>query len=141
MFQKPYVSHPPRKIDFSDEEVLTEQHHRDACSISTILNQYDKTGLITHVNKATAAYGDYTEVNEYQESLNMVIRAQNAFGELPAHIRKRFDNDPGEFFEFATNPANLDEMVELGLAQRMEEAAPMKVEVINQQLAPENEGA
>lgn len=123
------------------EETLTEQHHVDACSISTILKQYDRTGLITHVNRSVAAYGDYTEVNEYQEALNTTIRAQNAFDELPSAIRKRFDNDPGEFFEFATNPANIDELVELGLAERMAEPKPQKVEVINQQLAPENEGA
>ena len=27
-----------------------------------------------------------------------------------------FNNNPGEFFEFATNPANAEQMVELGLA-------------------------
>ena len=35
---------------------------------------------------------------------------------LPSDIRKLFDNDPGEFFEFATNPANAGKMAELGLA-------------------------
>lgn len=123
------------------EETLTEQHHVDACSISTILNQYDRTGLITHVNRSVASYGDYSEVNEYQEALNTTIRAQNAFDELPSAVRKKFDNDPGQFLEFATNPANIDELVELGLAERMAEPEPQKVEVINQQLAPENEGA
>lgn len=123
------------------EETLTEQHHVDACSTSTILKQYDRTGLITHVNRSVASYGDYTEVNEYQEALNMTIRAQNAFDELPSTVRKKFHNDPGEFFEFATNPDNLDEMIDLGLANRIAEPKPQKVEVINQQLAPENEGA
>ena len=118
------------------EDVITEQHHKDACSISQILSMYDKNGLITHVNRSKAQYGDFTQVNEYQESLNMVIRAQDAFSELPSDIRKRFQNDPGQFFEFATNPDNQEEMVKLGLAERIQEAQPMKVEVINQDVAP-----
>lgn len=94
----------------------TEQHHKDNCEIDNILRKYDKTGLITHVNRATAEYGDFTLVNEYQESLNTVINAENAFMELPAHVRKKFGNDAGAFFEYATDPANKDGMVELGLA-------------------------
>lgn len=140
MFKTAYQERERVKLH-CPEETLTEQHHVDACSVSTILNQYDRTGLITHVNRSVAAYGDYTEVNEYQEALNTTIRAQNAFDELPSAVRKRFDNDPGEFFEFATNPANVDELVELGLAERMAEPKPQKVEVINQQPTPENEGA
>ena len=115
------------------EDVITEQHHKDACSISQILSMYDKTGLITHVNRSTAQYGDFTQVNEYQESLNMVIRAQNAFDELPAHVRKKFENDPGQFFEFATNPDNQEEMVKLGLAEAIKEPQPTKVEIVNQE--------
>ena len=110
---------------------LTEQNHRDACDVHHIVRKYDQTGLIQHVNTAVAQYGDFTEVNEYQESLNTVIRAQDAFDQLPAKIRAKFNNDPGEFFEFATNPANLQEMVDLGLAEKMADPQPMKVEVIN----------
>ena len=99
----------------------TEQHHKSLCDINNIIKQYDKTGLITHVNKAIAQYGDFTEVNEYQESLNLVMEAQEAFNALPAAIRARFENDPGQFLEFATNPANADEMVELGLAKKIAE--------------------
>lgn len=113
------------------EEVITEQHHKDACSISTILAQYDRTGLITHVSRAVAQYGDFTEVNEYRDSLHVVMRADEAFRALPSDVRRRFDNDPGAFFEFATDPANFDEMVEMGLAEREAPPAPQKVEVVN----------
>jgi len=113
------------------EDVLTEQHHKDACSISQILAMYDKTGIITHVNRSKEAYGDFTVVNEYQEALNRVIRADEAFSALPSDVRKRFDNDPGAFFEFATNPENVEEMVKMGLAKAFEEPKPTKVEVVN----------
>lgn len=120
-------------LDCSEDEGRTEQHHKDACDVGQILARYDKTGLITHVSAATARYGDFTQANEYQESLNMVIRAQDAFDQLPAKVRKRFDNDPGAFFEFATDPANLDEMVSLGLAEAIQEPPVTKVEVVNQE--------
>ena len=134
-FRKAYTAHERVSL-VCPEETRTEQHHKDATTITNILKQYDKTGLITHVNQAKAEYGDFTQVNEYQESLNMVIRAQNAFDELPSDIRKKFNNDPGEFLEFATNPDNQEEMVTLGLARAIQDPAPMKVEVVNQDPAP-----
>ena len=64
-------------------ESLTEQHHKDEVDINNVVRRYDKQGVITHVNKARAMYGDFTEVNEYQDALNTVIQAQDAFAELP----------------------------------------------------------
>lgn len=102
--------------DEGNHDGQTEQHHKESCDIYSIIKRFDKTGLLEHVNSSQAHYGDYTEVNEYQEALNKVIHAQDSFSALPAHIRKRFDNDPGEYIEFVTNPENLPEMVKLGLA-------------------------
>ena len=129
VIRKPYDER--ERVAIECKGGLTEQNHRDACDVHHIVRRYDQTGLIQHVNTAVAQYGDFTEVNEYQESLNTVIRAQDAFDQLPAKIRAKFNNDPGEFFEFATNPDNLQEMIDLGLAEKMAEPQPMKVEVIN----------
>lgn len=121
-------AYSPRKsvaIDFKDdfgepEPSRTEQCHKKACDIHHIIKQYDRNGLVTHVNTMKAEYGDYTQVNEYQEALNMVMNAQEQFMELPSKIRKMFGNDPGEFLEFATNPENQQRLVELGLANGVE---------------------
>lgn len=120
--RKPYDKRERVQVSFRDENgdllpPMTEQHHKQACDVDLILRKYDKTGLITHVNNAVAHYGDYTEVNEYQECLNLVNKAKDDFLQLPSEIRKRFENDPGLFFEFAGNPANRDALVELGLAE------------------------
>lgn len=139
-FRTAYSTPVRSTVDFLDEEgnylpdaePMTEQCHRALCDVNTILKQYDKTGLITHVNTAKAQYGDFTQVNEYQESLNLVIRAQDAFDGLPSHIRKRFGNDPGTFLEFATDPSNGDAMVEMGLAEAITpvvEPAPVDPEL------------
>ena len=135
-FRSPYTGIKNRvSISFLDEngeqEIgRTEQCHKNLCSIDNIIRQYDKTGLITHLNNAVANYGDFTEVNEYQDSLNLVMEAQDAFAELPSHIRKKFDYDPGQFFEFATNPENKDELIDLGLAEAPIIQAPIEVNIV-----------
>jgi phage internal scaffolding protein len=121
-FQKAYTKTQDSRLVWLNEDgeyihpSLTEQAHKDAVDIKKIIQQYDRTGLITHVNKSVAAYGDFTAVNEYQQSLDIVNKAQEAFNEIPSNVRKKFGNDPGAFFEFATDPKNHEELVEMGLA-------------------------
>lgn len=113
-------------------EVITEQHHKKFCDVNHILRQYDKTGLLTHINNARAHYGDFTQANEYREALDLVIAAQDAFQEVPSAIRKRFGNDPGEFMEFVTNPENADEARKMGLLDPLPvPQAPIEVIVTN----------
>jgi phage internal scaffolding protein len=115
-------------LDVKSESVV-QQAFKDECDVNRILKKYDKTGIITHVARAQAQYGDFTQVNEYQVALNTVIQAQASFEELPSSVRKKFGNDPGAFIEFVTNPANADEMVTLGLAQPKVEPEPMLVKI------------
>ena len=106
-------------------ESLTQQSHAQAADVRNIIKQYDRTGLIANVTKGIAQYGDYSEVNEYAEALNMVRNATESFAELPSHIRQQFNNNPGLFFEFATNPKNSEEMIKMGLKKGPEIAAPI----------------
>jgi phage internal scaffolding protein len=98
-------------------ESMTQQHFAKDADVRNIIKQYDRTGLIANVQRGVAQYGDYSEVNEYRESLEMVNRANDNFMQLPAEIREMFGNDAGTFFEFATNPENEKKMVELGLKE------------------------
>ena len=119
-FQKAYAPTVRPTIACTDEDGnhdgRTEQHHIDTVNINNIIKRYKKTGLIEHVAQSAGQYGDYTTVNEYQQSLNLVKQAQENFMQVPAKIRTKFGNDPGRFFEFVTNPANQDEMIKMGLA-------------------------
>lgn len=104
-------------------ESLTQQSHAAAADVRNIIKQYDRTGLIANVNKGIAQYGDYSEVNEYAEALNIVRKANESFAEIPSHIREQFNNNAGLFFEFATDPKNSEKMMEMGLKER-----PVKVD-------------
>lgn len=98
-------------------ESLTQQHFAQEADVRNIIKQYDRTGLIANVQKGVAQYGDYSEVNEYREALDLVNDANQMFAELPAELREMFQNNAGTFLEFATNPENENKMVELGLKE------------------------
>lgn len=96
---------------------LTQQDLVGLTNINHIMARHKQTGLIDHINTAIPTYGDYTQINEFQESLEVVRNAQEQFMQVPADIRREFDNDAGKFFEFVTNPENIDQMVDMGLAE------------------------
>jgi phage internal scaffolding protein len=123
-------------------ESLTQQHHAHDADVRNIIKQYDRTGLIANVNRGVARYGDYSDVNEYREALDLVISANENFSELPSKIREMFGNDAGAFFEFATNPENADEMVELGLKEAPieESEAPKTPKSVAEPPAPQEAG-
>lgn len=98
-------------------ESLTQQHFAQDADVRNIIKQYDKTGLIANVQKGVAQYGDYSEVNEYREALDLVNDANEMFADLPAELREMFQNNAGTFLEFATNPENNSKMIELGLKE------------------------
>lgn len=140
-FRTAYGPRRVSKIMFVDENgepevTKTVQSEKERTEVNNIIRRYNKTGLIDHVAKGVAQYGDFTEINEYQENLNMIIKAEASFAALPAEVRKKFDNDPGQFFEFATDPKNRDSLVEMGLAHVKTPPEPTKVEIVNKE--PEN---
>lgn len=94
---------------------MTKQSFRDETNINRIMQRYEKTGIIDHVRDNPGQYGDFSNVHTYQESLNMIMLAQEMFDSLPAIVRKTFDNDPVKFVEFAQDPDNDDQMREMGL--------------------------
>lgn len=97
---------------------MTDQSHKTTCDINHILHKYRQTGLLTHVSRYNGDYRDLTTLpSDYHSALNQVLSAQESFNSLPSNIRLRFSNDPGEFLSFVSDPANLDEMVNLGLAK------------------------
>ena len=46
------------------------------------------------------------------------------FMTVPAHIRAEFDNDPAKFLAFVQDDANTEKMREMGLLQKVPQAAP-----------------
>lgn len=91
---------------------LTKQSEKQSCDINFIIDRYRQSGFLPQ--RDGAYYGEFADIN-YQEALNTVIEAQNAFSELPSAVRTKFGNDPAAFVEFAANPENHQAMYDLGL--------------------------
>ena len=102
------------QLHFPDDG-LTQQNFQEETDINNIMAKFAKTGLVDHVNRVAGSYGDFTTVQDYQLHLDQVMAAQTAFMELPATIRRRFDNDPAHLLAFIQDPKNRDEAVSLGL--------------------------
>ena len=94
---------------------MTEQSHKKACDIQNIIRQFDRGVLWEHLNRYPGNYEDVSHGLDYQEAVLMIQAADEMFLSLPAGLRARFSNDPGEFLDFVGNEENADEMRELGL--------------------------
>jgi phage internal scaffolding protein len=114
-FQKPYGERVKPKTETGDESPV-QQHFKDEVDINNIMAKYIRTGIIDHVAAHGMHYGDFEDLN-YHEVMNRITAANQMFMDLPAKIRQRFNNDAGEFINFITNPDNLAEARELGLAE------------------------
>jgi len=106
------------------EESQVQQHLAAETDINNIMAKYVRTGQFHHVSAKAAQYGDFSEVPDYKTAMEHIMAADALFMELPAKVRDRFNNDPAQFVEFTTDPANIDEVRKLGLAP----AAPQEPE-------------
>lgn len=121
---RPLNAHHRNRIVFETEgETLTEQEAKKQCDVNRILERYQRTGAIDHGRQYQGTYGDVTGVS-FSQAQNLVARMKTEFENLPSSLRDRFNNDPALYLDFVADPANNDEMVELGLIPPPEEEGP-----------------
>ncbi len=101
-----------------------KQSFKDETDVNTIIARFAKTGLLTPVMERPPMFIDVSEVGDYREAIDNVRLAQHLFMQLGSTIRAKFDNDPAEFLDFATDPKNEAEMRKLGLLPERREDAP-----------------
>lgn len=120
------------KTDLSKfDKSVTQQSLAAECDINTIVKKFEQSGLLTHTNSRPARYLDTTDVPDYQTALNFVETAESAFMALPAFVRERFQNDPGNMVDFVMDASNREEAIKLGLLEPKNAA-----EVSNPQTPP-----
>lgn len=118
-FKTNYVQYEKKGID-TGKRLITKQSFKDECDINNIMKKYKNTGMLPEMIKTQPQYGDFSEVSDYMESMNIVLKAQEQFQNLSADVRNRFQNDPAQFLDFANDPKNGEEMVKMGLATKKE---------------------
>lgn len=104
-----------RVTTVNEEPSMTIQSDKDSCDINKILSTFNSTGVMSNIRTDEPFSGDFSGVTDFQSAMNAVVAAQDAFMELPADVRKRFNNDPGQLIDFLGDPQNRSEAVKLGL--------------------------
>lgn len=118
------------------------QSSKDEADINVILDRFGITGQLPQ-NVRAPTFQDFGPdyIFDFRSAVEAIAMAEDAFMEMPARVRARFDNDPQKFVEFCSPRAEggyseerLKELRELGLAPPVVPPAPdkvMKVEVVN----------
>ena len=115
----PFRTHysPQLRVTFETEgESLTEQQFAEESQIINKIRRYDSQGFFDSINRNPAQYNDFTQVRDLANAIDQIEQARDAFQTIPSDVRKKFNNSPSEFFEFASKESNYDELVKLGLA-------------------------
>lgn len=99
-----------------DDSRTVQADARDA-DINVIMSRYQKTGQLPPLARLPS-YGDFDQVSDFRTALELVRQGEHQFMQLPAAVRARFDNDPAAFSEFASDPGNHLELVELGVVRQ-----------------------
>ncbi len=98
-----------------EDESLTQQQFKDESSLDFILNRYALTGILPD-QSVKPIFDDLVGIStDYHEALDLVLRAEDSFYDLPSSLRERFLNDPRSLIRFLDDPNNRDEAVKLGL--------------------------
>jgi len=82
-------------------------------------NKMNTSQFNAYMNKYAPNYSSTDIVDgtipDYEFHLNAQIEADQMFLSLPAELRKKFDNNPAKFLDFAFKPENKLAMAEMGL--------------------------
>jgi len=122
-----------------DEVIRVEQSHKDEVNINNIVKRHGMD-LIAKTAALQQFTYDNNPNNDFQETMNMILKAKDSFSSVPSEIRKQFDNDPAKFMDFIHNDENQQQLIDWGLAKAPETPQPIEVVVTNQPESPPPSG-
>lgn len=118
---------------------MTRQEFAEECDINNIMQKYDAYLSDPMKSVREPIYYDFTVMpDSLMGAMDVILQGEQAFYSLPAKVRKEFDNNAAAFVDFASDPANAEQMREWGLgAPEKVVEPPMRVEVVSAPPAPE----
>jgi phage internal scaffolding protein len=140
-FYTPYHNQKKVKPFNTVGESMTQEQFAAESEINNIIRSHDRNGVIEHINRGNAIYADFSNITDFSDALEQIREAQNEFQQIPSEIREKFQNDAGNFFKFASNPDNIEELRELGLAEPKRPDAMPSEPAIPEAVEPKNSKA
>lgn len=120
-----------KRVGFDcSQPMITKQEFADECDINVIMARYQSTGVLPVIQAREGRFVDAPE-DDYHSAMIKVAEANSMFAQLPARIRDRFENDPGQLIAFLQDDRNLQEARELGIVEpERVPPAPIAVSVV-----------
>ena len=140
-FYTPYHNQKTVKPFETVGESMTQEQFAEESEINNIIRSHDRNGVIEHINRGNAIYADFSGITDFSDALEQIKEAQTEFQNVPWEIREKFQNDAGQFFKFASNPDNIQELREMGLANPKQSEAMPSEPAIPQAVEPQNSKA
>lgn len=101
----------------SGDASRTHQSMKEECDINRILGRWRRQGFTNNIALGTPVYEDFSNAQDYLTAMNAVNKARELFEAMPSRVRARVENDPSQLIAFVEDPANAEELVELGLTE------------------------
>nr|QXN72788.1 MAG: internal scaffolding protein [Microvirus sp.] len=98
--------------DSSEDRTIQSFGHEQ--NINTIVRRFGAGGELQRP-RTPPEFGDFSQGLDYQTAMETLRRGQESFDSLPAKVRRRFHDDPGELYEWLHQSGNESEAIELGL--------------------------
>lgn len=112
------------QVDTTHGGPEARQEFKEEADINRIMARYQKGAPVTWLNTNAGRFEDVTGY-DFQNSMNVIAEANEAFAQLPSSLRKRFGNDPAQMLEFLDDDKNKEEAIKLGLVKADPPPAPV----------------
>lgn len=89
---------------------MTKQSFKDSTDINKILARAARGESISHLQRHGAVYADFSDIADLMHAYDRLEKGKQIFAELPAEVRKEFNQSPFEFFTFVNDPENRDQL-------------------------------
>lgn len=109
---------------------MAKQEFKGECDVNKIVQLY-RQGSPMPVQVRSGQFADVSDMPDYKTAVETVMEAKAIFRQLPMDVKRACGNTVAGFLDFVNDPANAQELVELGLMPAETappEAAPAGVE-------------
>lgn len=114
---------------------LTKQEFQKESDINEIIRKFKVTGEIP--DRPKGVYADTTKIPDFQTLMDTITEAEDMFMAYPAEIRARFNNNPAEMLDWASDPKNEQAATQLGILKTKE--LPVEVPKVEKQQSTEKQ--
>ena len=113
-FRKPYDTRHRCQCLKEPGETITKQEFKDDCDMNLIIKK-GFTNLKVHEPQSGEQVVHNPDITFHDMQCYMK-QTEEMWQNIPAKIRAKFHNDPGEYLEFCGDENNHEELVKMGLA-------------------------